>query len=154
MLSNLLRSFRSCSLYATGRRRIFNSPCLLLCSARAPNASPPEGYCVVSSHALTAGRHLRFRQTHKSLPFQSFMRWLAACTASSRRNCGSEAGLQLFAITRAGLLAITVAVCALWACIAVEKVTVARTNLEVSRTFLQLQKLRRPASIPIESPVT
>jgi len=68
------------------------------------------------------------------------------------RNRGDEESLRLFAITRAGLLAITVAVCALWACIAMEKVTVARTNTEANRTFLQLQKLRRPATLPIESP--
>lgn len=47
----------------------------------------------------------------------------------------------------------TIAVCALWACIGMEKATVARTRLEVSRTFLQLQKLRRPANVPVESPV-
>jgi len=72
--------------------------------------------------------------------------------ATRSRNCGSEESLRFFAITRAGLLAITVAVCALWVCIAMEKVTVTRTNLELSRTFLQLQKLRRPAAVPVESP--
>ena len=36
---------------------VITSPCLLLCSARAPNASPPGTYCVVSAHALTAIRH-------------------------------------------------------------------------------------------------
>lgn len=64
-----------------------------------------------------------------------------------------EARLRLFAITRAGLFAITLAVCILWTCIAMEKATVARTNREIARTFLQLHQLRRPANaVPAESP--
>jgi len=74
--------------------------------------------------------------------------------SSRSRNRGDEESLRLFDITRAGLLAITISVCALWVCIGVEKVTVARTNVELTRTFLQLQKLRRSADTPVESPVT
>ena len=70
------------------------------------------------------------------------------------RNRGDEESLRLFAITRAGLLAITVSVCALWACIGMEKITVARTNIELTRTFLQLQKLRHSGDTPVESPAT
>jgi hypothetical protein len=61
--------------------------------------------------------------------------------------------LRLFTITRAGLFAITIAVCALWVCIAMEKTTVARTNKEMARTFLRLRQLRRPANtVPAGGP--
>jgi hypothetical protein len=61
--------------------------------------------------------------------------------------------LRLFAITRAGLFAIAVAVCVLWTCIAMEKTTVARTNREMARTFLRLHQLRRPANtVPAGAP--
>lgn len=69
------------------------------------------------------------------------------------RDCGAEALLRLFAITKAGLLAITLAVCALWACIALERVTIHRANLEARRTLLRLERLRRPAvNVPVASP--
>lgn len=69
------------------------------------------------------------------------------------RDCGAEVRLQIFFISRTGLLAITIAVCALWACIGMEKVMVKRANLEARRTFHQIERLRRPATaVPVQSP--
>jgi hypothetical protein len=66
-----------------------------------------------------------------------------------------EERLRLFAITRAGLLTITIAVCVLWTCIAMEKTTVARANREVARTFLRLHRLRRSTNaVPAEAPAS
>jgi hypothetical protein len=116
--------------------------------------APSRGYCVVSAHALTAIRHRFTLVGAEASLFQLLVGWRATCTSHAAATAATEDSLRLFAITRAGLLAITVCVCALWACIGMEKVTVARTNVEITRTFLQLQKLRRSAEIPVESPVT
>jgi len=72
-------------------------------------------------------------------------------TAASRFR-GQDEVLRLFGITRAGLLAMTLSVSALWGCIAVEKVTLRRAANDSRACLEELQHLREqtsPASEPV-----
>ncbi|HWE51258.1 MAG TPA: hypothetical protein VG273_15810 [Bryobacteraceae bacterium] len=59
--------------------------------------------------------------------------------------------MRLFGITRAGLLATSIAVMTLWTCLAMERATVRHANRDVVsslRTLKNLQQRRVPVSQP------
>jgi hypothetical protein len=63
--------------------------------------------------------------------------------------------LKLFGITKAGLLATSIAVMTLWTCLAMERTTIRRANRDVVaslRTLRSLQQRRFPVSQPSSSP--
>lgn len=61
--------------------------------------------------------------------------------------------MRLLGISKAGLLAIALTVCALWACIAMEKVTLLQANADARQTLDRIDRLRRPAlAEPAEAP--
>ena len=68
---------------------------------------------------------------------------------------GHGAHLRLFGITKAGLLATSIAVMTLWTCLAMERTTMRRANRDVIsslRTLRDLQQRRVPVSHPSSSP--
>jgi hypothetical protein len=72
--------------------------------------------------------------------------------SQQRRVCGKRNRLRLFGITKTGLLAITLAVVALWTCIAMEASTRLHAEREVRASLYKLRKLRQdaqPAAAPI-----
>ena len=65
---------------------------------------------------------------------------------------GKDAFLRLFGITKAGLLAMTLSVSALWSCIVLEKITLRRAGRDAQACLKQLQDLRERA-LPASEPV-
>jgi hypothetical protein len=65
---------------------------------------------------------------------------------------GGRIRLRVFGITKAGLIAITLAVATLWACIGVEAATRRRADLEARASLQKLWKLRQN-SVPVSAPV-
>jgi hypothetical protein len=61
-------------------------------------------------------------------------------------------GLRLFGITKAGLLAMTISVIALWGCIAVEKATLHRAARDARAAVETLERLRQHP-VPVSEPV-
>jgi hypothetical protein len=65
--------------------------------------------------------------------------------------------LRLFAITKPGLLAMTLSVGALWSCIAMEQTALRRAALDARACATALEELRErstPISPPVSSPVS
>jgi len=68
-----------------------------------------------------------------------------------RRRCGEDKRLRLFGISKAGLLAMTISVCALWSVIALEASArhhAAMDALTIARTLDRLRQEPLPASEP------
>lgn len=62
--------------------------------------------------------------------------------------------LRIFAITKPGIAALTIAVAALWTCVGMEASTRRQTNLEVAASLRKLDYLRRhTAGAPKSTPV-
>jgi hypothetical protein len=61
--------------------------------------------------------------------------------------------LRLFAITKPGLLAMTLSVAALWTCIAMEQTALRRAALDARACASALEELRG-RSTPVSSPVS
>ncbi len=60
--------------------------------------------------------------------------------------------MQIFGISKAGLLAMTISVVALWGCIALESATLQRAAIDARVSFRTLERLRQqslPASEPL-----
>lgn len=70
---------------------------------------------------------------------------------AARRIGGQDEHLPLFGITKAGLLAMTISVLALWSCIAIEKATLHRATTDVVISLGTLERLRQH-SVPVSEP--
>jgi hypothetical protein len=60
--------------------------------------------------------------------------------------------MRLFAITKTGLLAMTLSVTALWSCIALEQATLRRAEKDAQACLNTLQQLRERA-VPAAEPI-
>jgi hypothetical protein len=59
--------------------------------------------------------------------------------------------LRLFGITKAGLVAMTISVFALWGCIVIESTTLHRAAMDARASFQTLERLRQQ-SVPASEP--
>ena len=66
-------------------------------------------------------------------------------------DCIRTGTLRLFAITKPGLLAMTLSVAALWTCFAMEQATLRRAALDARACAIALAELRE-RSTPVSSP--
>jgi hypothetical protein len=62
-----------------------------------------------------------------------------------------EQRVRIFGITPVGLASLTLGVCALWGCFAVEKVTTNRARNDMRASLRQIQRLRQDAQ-PVSRP--
>jgi hypothetical protein len=60
--------------------------------------------------------------------------------------------LRIFAITRPGLLALALAVTALWTCVGAEAATRRQASLDAAASIRTLARLRRFTETPVSSP--
>ena len=67
--------------------------------------------------------------------------------------CINTGTVRLFAITKPGLLAMTLSVAALWTCIAMERTTLRQAALDARDCATALAELRE-RSAPVTSPVS
>ena len=68
-----------------------------------------------------------------------------------RRLRGKDDRLRFFGITRTGLVAMTIAVFALWSCIALEITARHRAEMDALDAIRTLERLRQP-SVPVSEP--
>ncbi len=74
-----------------------------------------------------------------------------------REKIAQSMRLRYFAITKPGIIALTLAVCALWGCFAVEQITLRRADNELRaslKTIRLLQRAGAPAQSPNGQPVS
>jgi hypothetical protein len=110
--------------------------------------------CKHSSHLLPKF-HTRCGLARTECPLPLYIQensgWITACLNAVpllRRGLP----LRLFAITKTGLLAMTISVAALWSCIALEQATLRRAEKDARACLKTLQNLRERA-IPATEPV-
>jgi hypothetical protein len=115
-----------------------------------PVANRDTGTCVTFGTLVVemqSGAQLTYLESAQKV-------WIPACVRGHTRYRGQDEYLQIFGITKAGLVAITISVFALWTCIALETAALRRAALDArdaqasDRTLERLLQHSVPASEP------